>query len=180
MMLLSVFRIGLTKNMNIFYLDKSPKLAAIYHNDKHVVKMVLETAQILCTAHRVLSPSQKFPKGFYKQTHVNHPCSIWVRESKQNYRFLVKLFFSLCKEYTYRYGKTHKSQILLEDFLMDDYGYFPKSKFTIPPRCMPDYCKVNIKNDRKLSVVESYRNYYRMEKLNFSVWTKRPIPNWIY
>lgn len=60
--------------MNIFYLDKDPKLCAQYHCDKHVVKMILESAQLLCTAVNEAAGKEVAP---YKSTHVNHPCSIW-------------------------------------------------------------------------------------------------------
>ena len=79
--------------MNIFYLDKNPDLSAQLHCDKHVVKMILEYAQMLSTAHRVLDNSQ----DVYKIAHKNHPCTIWVRENKSNYKWLSMMWFFLCK-----------------------------------------------------------------------------------
>lgn len=86
--------------MNIFYLDSNPTLCAKYHNDKHVVKMILETAQLLCGVHWVTGKEAP-----YKLSHKNHPCSIWVRSSLENYLWLCELGLELCDEYTYRYGK---------------------------------------------------------------------------
>jgi hypothetical protein len=92
--------------MNIFYLDPNPQVAARYHVDKHVVKMVLESAQLLSAAHFVLDKNNE---GMYKPTHINHPCSKWTRESKANYLWLYQLFKELSHEYTFRYGKVHKT-----------------------------------------------------------------------
>ena len=87
--------------MNIFYLDKDPKKCAEMHCDKHVVKMILEYAQLLSTAHRVLDGNEWADHvGLYKATHKNHPSAIWARESAGNYFWLNKLFQELCKEYT--------------------------------------------------------------------------------
>jgi hypothetical protein len=77
--------------MNIFYLDKSPYTCARYHCDKHVVKMILETAQLLCGAHWATGGTAQ-----YKPTHLNHPCAIWVRKSLSNYKWLCELGFNLC------------------------------------------------------------------------------------
>ena len=116
--------------MNIFILDEKPQIAAEYHCDKHVVKMILESAQMLSTTHW-LQALQIFNKNIsdfkrvrdakeflhvnlqenmkppYKMTHVRHPCTIWTTESIENYNWHVKLLFYLCCEYTKRYGKQH-------------------------------------------------------------------------
>ncbi len=99
--------------MNIFFLDWDVKKSAEYHCDKHVVKMILETAQLLCGAHHVTDQvPTKYPPSTlqvpYKLSHKNHPCAIWTRESLSNYLYLCELGLELCKEYTYRYGKRHK------------------------------------------------------------------------
>ena len=97
--------------MNIFYLDRDPVVAAKMHCDKHVVKMILESAQMLSTAHRVLDGDEYADeRGLYKMAHKNHPSTIWVRTSTDNYMWLNRLFGALCKEYTYRYNKQHSSQ----------------------------------------------------------------------
>ena len=96
--------------MNIFILDTDPKLCAQYHNDKHVVKMILETAQLLCGVHHMLETKLEIP---YKLSHKNHPCSIWVRECLENYVWLCDLGIELCLEYTHRYGKRHNSHAII-------------------------------------------------------------------
>ena len=154
--------------MNIFILDKDVKKCAQYHCDKHVVKMILETAQLLCGVHHVTAHDTVHVP--YKLSHKNHPCAIWSRESLTNYLVLCELGLELCYEYTYRYGRRHKSQDVIEWCVTNkpsivDIGY------TQPPKAMPDEYKVD-------SVVESYRNYYRGAKVSFAVWKNREKPFW--
>ena len=148
--------------MNIFYLDRDPKTCASMHCDKHVVKMVLETAQLLCTTQWLCgSPAQ------YKATHKNHPSAVWARENISNYRWLCKLGLELCYEYTHRYGKIHKSQSIIE-WCVNNEPTLPNGVFSDPPLAMPDHCKTS-------DSVESYRNYYIKEKSHLASWkTKRP------
>ena len=84
--------------MNIFFLDEDPTMSAQYHVDKHVVKMILETAQLLCGVHHATAPDNTYVP--YKLSHKNHPCSIWARTSLSNYLYLCELGLELCKEYT--------------------------------------------------------------------------------
>lgn len=152
------------------------KKCAEYHCDKHVVKMVLETAQLLCSAHHVIDQvTNKYRPSNdqvpYKLAHKNHPCSIWVRESLDNYLYLCELGLALCNEYTYRYGKRHKSQDVIEWCVTNKVNICYKG-ITEPPRAMPDQYKTS-------DVVESYRNYYNGEKLKFSKWKGRDVPKWI-
>ena len=96
--------------MNIFYVYPDPADAAICLPDKLVVKMPLESAQMLSTAHRVLNGDDWCDfNGIYKTAHINHPCSIWARESLQNYTWLYYHFYALCQEYTNRYDRQHLS-----------------------------------------------------------------------
>ena len=154
--------------MNIFFLDDNIKKCAQYHCDKHVVKMILETAQLLCGVHHMTDQvTDQVPN---KLSHKNHPCSIWSRKSLTNYLVLCELGLELCYEYTYRYGKRHKSQEVIEWCVINkpnivDIGY------TEPAKAMPDEYKVD-------SVVESYRNYYRGAKVSFAVWKNRENPFW--
>ena len=92
--------------MNIFFLSLDPAEAARLHCDKHVVKMILESCQLLYCAHWMCGTIM--PSNAYKKTHPNHPCAKWVRESQANYRWLCRLGLELCGEYTFRYGKHHK------------------------------------------------------------------------
>jgi hypothetical protein len=151
--------------MNIFFLDFDTQKCAKYHCDKHVVKMILETSQILCGVHWVIGNEAP-----YKLSHKNHPCSIWSRESLSNYLYLCDLGLELCKEYTYRYGKRHKSQDVIEWCLMNKPDIVDKD-FTTPPKAMPDEYKVD-------DVIQSYRNYYVGAKKDFCKWKNRDIPEW--
>lgn len=153
--------------MNIFVLDFDVKKCAVYHCDKHVVKMILETAQLLCGVHHVAESQYEIP---YKLSHKNHPCAIWSRESLSNYLYLCELGLALCEEYTYRYGKRHKSQDVIE-WCLDNKPFIKDIGFTNPPKAMPDEYKVD-------NVVESYRNYYRGAKSGFAVWKNRETPDW--
>jgi hypothetical protein len=154
--------------MNIFFLDFDTKKCAEYHCDKHVVKMILETAQLLCGVHHMTPTST--PQVPYKLSHKNHPCSIWVRESLSNYLYLCDLGLELCKEYTYRYGKRHKSQDVIEWCIINKPN-IEDVDFTNPPKAMPDEYKV-------IDVVQSYRNYYIGAKSGFTSWKNRNTPEW--
>ncbi len=151
--------------MNIFILDQDPAQCAIYHNDKHCSKMILETAQILCTG---------FEKGEapYRLTHYNHPCSKWARKTLLNYRWLISLGHELAKEFEFRYGKRHKSHEVIK-WCESNIGKVPFSGHRRTPfaLAMPDYCKLE-------DAVESYRKLYQTEKLHLASWKNREKPAW--
>lgn len=178
--------------MNIFFLHETPKLAAKYHCDKHVIKMILESAQLLSTAHRVLDgrrarvvsdsgrnatryvlPNQVMEETLYTATHIEHPCARWVRESDENYYWLYELMLELNKEFVRRYNKSepHLTIIKLEDKLRYPPKRIPCVGFTTPPKCMPDEYKVD-------DVVMSYRNYYIGAKADMAKWTLSLPPPW--
>jgi len=152
--------------MNIFYLDPLPKICATYHNDKHVVKMILESAQLLCGAHWATGGEAP-----YKLSHKNHPCAIWVREDLKNYNWLCDLGVWLCNEYTFRYEKRHKTEQVIE-WCRHNTPDIPNDGFTQPPMAMPDQYKVSGDS------VQSYRNYYMGEKRDFCNWKGRQAPAW--
>lgn len=161
--------------MNIFYLDKDPELAAQMLCDKHVVKMILETAQLLCTAHHVLGTNTA---EMYKITNKNHPCAIWVRSTWGNYEWTFSYFLCLLEEYTYRYKKKHACEKLI-GVLGNNPLSLVRHSFTnplfffesSPPQCMPDKYKQE-------DTVSAYRAYYKGEKAHFAKWTKREVPLW--
>lgn len=162
--------------MNIFYLDSDPRKAAEYHHDIHLRKMILETAQLLSTAHHV-NGSDVDLSQIYKSTHKNHPSAIWVRETSDHYRWAYSLFSSLIEEYQYRFDRIHKSSTI-SNFLSGGPRFENNISFSPPPLAMPDEYKCN-------DQVESYRNYYRNAKLlnkngkSMAKWTKRPTPFWL-
>ena len=156
--------------MNIFFLDENPKLSAQYHVDKHVVKMILETAQLLCGVHHMTDHNtDQVP---YKLSHKNHPCAIWARESLSNYLYLCELGLELGKEYTYRYGKRHKSQDIIEWCIVNHPPLKELGDITPFRLAMPEECKIG-------NAVESYREYYIKEKKYFSKWKNRKIPHFM-
>lgn len=183
--------------MNIFYIDKDPKVCAEQMVDKHVVKMILETAQLLSTAHRLIDGEEyiedKYVAGslppryrktkrwrlpdnreniLYSATHVNHPSAIWCRQSNNNYNWLFYHFGCLLKEYTYRYGKTHKCASMIGPLSMTPTN-IPVGYFTpVTPAMAEEYI---ISQDSVLN----YRNYYKIGKTHLHKWTKRQPPEWL-
>lgn len=163
--------------MNIFYVSKYPVEAAQSLVDSHVVKMILESAQMLSTAHRVvdgrnLALPDRREQILYKATHINHPSNVWCRESATNYYWLFAHYRALCIEYTYRYDKFHKSQSL-EELLIFAPKFLRKFEGTPIPCCMDE--KYIISSDP----VVNYRNYYNIAKKDLHKWKKREKPNWI-
>ena len=155
--------------MNIFYLDSSPAHCASDHCDKHVVKMILEYAQLMSTAHHVIDGDKASPL-LYKKTHVNHPSAVWVRQSRMNYWWIMSLWLCLLNEYTHRYGKKHKTERLKPLLTRLPYG-IPNADFTEPPQCMPEEFK-------KTSTIEAYRAYYLGAKADIAQWRYTPTPQW--
>lgn len=160
--------------MNIFVLDKDPEKAAWYHCDKHVNKMIVETAQLLSTAHHVASLDDSIKPFIYKQTHTNHPCSIWVRESTDNYLWTYELFFHLSEQYRLRYHKLHRTYLKLYKRLYrvpDAIESIPMTPFA---QVMPEAYR------NLLDPVKAYRRYY-MDKLSIASWSfPATIPEWMF
>ena len=175
--------------MNIFYLDRHPKTCAEMHLDKHVVKMIIEYAQLMSTAHRVCDGVEYFDKTangrkikrwrlsdareaqLMKASHINHPSAIWLRHSKENYVWLYQMWVYLLQEYTFRYGKIHACARLIDALAEIPHALQEKS-FTEPTPAMPDECKV-LGNS-----IASYRNYYIKNKTHLAKWKNRPMPEW--
>lgn len=178
--------------MNIFYLSKNQTECAQQHVDRHVVKMILEYAQLLSTAHRLLDGTQsielqnsrklkcwslsnpQMDSVLYKATHINHPSAVWVRKSSANYHWLSIMLRELCKEYTYRYGKIHKvERDGLMEILYASPVNIPTSSFSEPTPAMPDEFKVPGNS------VLSYQQYYNGSKTRLHSWKLRDVPEFI-
>jgi murein L,D-transpeptidase YafK len=154
--------------MNIFYLSKDPLKCAELHCNKHCVKMIIEYAQLLSTAHRVLDNNV----DVYKIAYLNHPSTIWTRKNKANYKWLSMLWVYLCNEYTYRYDKTHLTEKKLKHHLNKTPLNIPEGEFFDPPQCMPEDVK-------SPSTIKAYQDYYKKYKQYFAKWKKRPTPNFM-
>lgn len=177
--------------MNIFYLNEDPVVSSHLHCDKHVVKMVIEYAQMLSTAHRILDGEEYLDKTangrnikryrlqdtemesvLYKASHIKHPSAIWVRENAIQYQYMYDMFVALCDEYTYRYGRVHetdkKLRVLLNQLPMN----IELGSWREPPQCMPDDVKTN-------KSIDAYHKYYQVYKKDFAKWTDRPVPNFM-
>jgi hypothetical protein len=154
--------------MQIFVLDSDPIKAAQMHNNKHIVKMVLESCQLLCSVHHLTSDKKDIP---YRLSHKNHPCAKWARESFSNYIWLLDLTRALLDEYTHRYGKKHASERVYEWCSInlpkiEDKGLTPFAQ------AIPEHLKSD-------DAVQSYRRFYIEEKISFCKYTNRQIPDWL-
>ncbi len=180
--------------MNIFVLDSDPTTAAQLQCDKHVVKMIVESAQMLSTAHRILDgtvqigPSKsgkrmvkhyrlfedpEYDSILYKAVHNNHPCTVWTMESDTNYRWHWDHFVALCDEYTYRYGKIHATSFLKSPLwtLPHNIPKGPLTPFKLAMKANPE-CMFQ-------DPIKSYRAFYQTKQDRFKmVWTKRDTPDW--
>ena len=178
--------------MNLFFLSRQPREAAQAHANKHVVKMVLETAQLLSTAHRVLDGKRTLGASargracttwvlpdctrdslLYRATHANHPSAAWVRASREHYHWAFSLFCELLGEYTFRYGKTHACTKLV-GALANAPDAIQDAGFADPPKCMPEiYAGVS------QDAVTCYRAYYREGKKDLLAYKLRDPPPWL-
>jgi len=153
--------------MNLFILDYDIDKNAQYHVDKHM-KMLLEAMQLICTTFH-----HQGVEAPYRSTHVNHPCSIFTRSSKDNFQYVVDYVFALSKENIIRYDKVHASSLLLKWVANNRHLLsFPKVNMTEFALAMPDQYKTS-------DAVKSYRNYYNGEKTHIFKWTNRKQPDWI-
>lgn len=180
--------------MNLFILDKDPVKAAQLQCNRHIVKMVVESAQMLSTAHRMLdgteerrpSKSGKTMSRYwvlpddredvlYKAVHMHHPCTVWTMQSNNNYTWHWVHFAALCDEFQYRYGKVHKTDALLRDRLKELPRNIPVGYLTQQPLAMKSNPECMFPND----VVKSYRAFYQTKQHRFKmVWSKRSVPEW--
>lgn len=176
--------------MNIFAVHTDPIIAAQSLCDRHVVKMVLETAQLLSTAHRIIDGTKTDAKTktgrncsrwiladerndiLYHATHTNHPSAVWCRETFSNYNWLYKHFHGLLNEYTHRYDRVHKCAALTFSLRFTP-TRISLGEMTPVALAMPDQYKV------ETDWVQSYRNYYKDGKAHLHTWTKRERPVWL-
>jgi hypothetical protein len=152
--------------MNIFFLHRDPEICAQYHCDKHVVKMIVETAQILSTVARKNGVDNN---DLYRPTHINHPSVKWAGQSRCHYNYLIELLYYLLQEYNNRYHKVHKTSRLLTPLTVSAYAV-PDGVWIDPPLCMPDDCK-------QVEATTSYQLYYMKYKNHFATW-RNGIPDW--
>jgi len=173
--------------MNIFFLSHNTYASAQSLCDKHVVKMILESVQLLSSAHH-LHPHEDRSQDLVKLTHQNHPSSIWCRSHSENYIYLTHYTQALTMEYNYRYDKSHSMSGLLSWLYLHIPNIptlhetklikFGSWYITKPPQCMPDEYKQE-------DTIEAYRSYYKHGKRvdkngkNMMVYTRRQPPEWL-
>lgn len=182
--------------MNLFILDTCPVKAAQLQCDKHVPKMIVESGQMLSTAHRMLDgimekrPSksgktmvkywrmenQYYETTLYSAVHTHHPCTVWTMESSENYKWHYEHFLALCDEYTYRYDKTHKTDRILRDILSIMPVNMPQknqlTEFKLAMKANPECIALG-------DPVKAYQAFYQTKQTRFNmVWTRRDVPDW--
>lgn len=153
--------------MNIFVLDEDPRQCAIWTCDKHVVKMVTETAQLLCSTYYFTGEQEKSPYGL---AYGNHPCAKWAREGLGNWIWLRVLGLQLYREFRYRYGDSHAAGEVIKKLVTPNIPDKDRTPFAL---CMPDDCKI------PGDAVASYRKYYCECKRHLFAWKYREVPYWI-
>lgn len=191
--------------MNRFIIENTPQASAQSHCDKHVPKMYVEEAQMLCTVHRLLDGKLTMVPAFdkqgnavflkdgsrrmkkhwvlpddrenilYKAAHMKHPCTQWAMETAGNYRYAYQYFLYLGIEYNYRYNKPHKTDSL-DGWLCElPNNINPSKEITPMPLAMGANPECIDHND----VIGSYRKFYQTKQHRFNmVWTNRPVPSW--
>ena len=160
--------------MNIFAVNDDPRIAALELPDKLIPKMIVESAQMLSTAHRVLDgDAGADAKLLYKKAYENHPSCVWVREDAMNYWWLWMHALTLCAEYKWRFvgdttsTKTHKTEFVIHQ-LQDLPLNIPANKDTNwevlqdLPLCMPDQYKQG--SDHRIYAMESYQQFVTQDK----------------
>lgn len=172
--------------MNRFIIDKEPAAIAEQLCDEHIIKMILEEAQMLNTAARIHAPDFAEEAGLYKIAYKNHPCTIWVRDNHMNYRFGVRLMYAMNKEYMYRYpvksdGKPNTGHASMRHFdaLIDAEKYMPNytNFMTKHPQCFSGLD--HLKTDEHWPVI-AYRTFYKVDKSKFASYNKgRSMPQWM-
>lgn len=157
--------------MNVFTLDLDPRTAATMHVDKHVVKMPLESAQMLSTALRSVGIDDA---RLYRATHRRHPCTLWAAATRSNFMWLIDLGLALCDEHRHRYpaSRPHKSRTVIE-VAREYVDALPGGELTPHAQAMPDACKV------PGDAVAAYRRYYVAEKMRFASYRGRAWPTWM-
>jgi hypothetical protein len=145
--------------MNVFFLHTHPAIAASAHCDKHVGKMLIESCQLLAAAHHLHGNGDKVS---YKLTHKNHPSAVWTRSSRLHYRWVAELAYWLGIEFYKRYGKRHRSAMILETELFEPPPNLTIATWSNPPLAMPEQYRSD-------DAVESYRAYYKSKQLVMTV-----------
>ena len=158
--------------MNRFIIANTPQEIAQALCDKHVVKMPLEEAQMLCTVVRQANPEFADDHDLYRVAHAKHPCTLWAGQTRTNYMFAFRLWNHMCVEYTYRYGRVHETDKKLRVLLDQLPRNIELGSWREPPQCMPD----DVKTEKS---IDAYHKYYQVYKKDFAKWTDRPIPNFM-
>lgn len=159
--------------MNLFIPSPIIETSVQSLDDRRLIKMCLETAQLLSTAVRIIDEDTTLP--VYKLTHKNHPVAVWVRQTSGNYIYTLNYFKAICDEYSYRFKKTHKSFSLYPIFVkfITSNEYIPLMDSSITPfaNCT-DYKTDEVHTAYKKCLTNKWNN----DKIS-PRWTKRNVPS---
>lgn len=163
--------------MNIFTTSACPIQSAKALPDVLVIKMIVESAQLLSTAH---FENDGVIVG-YKPTHKNHPCAIFTRKTSGNYEWVYNHFVALCDEFTRRKGKVHKTSELIET-LKTAPRNIRKCAVDIDFMCMPDDCKktLDVHKNYQIYLKKKYNEWLTRtdKKPIVATWTNAQRPEW--
>lgn len=157
--------------MNVFFLARDPRIAARMHCDKHVMKMILEYAQLMMGAWWEMDPEYAQAERFWRKTHINHPAAKWVRSSLFSYAWVFSCWSELLDLYEELSGRVHAASVFQDALAVCPPGVSDSLAWIEPPQCMPECSKTD-------DPVEAYRRYYLMDKARFATWRERPTPYW--
>lgn len=162
--------------MQIFILDENIEKNVQYYCDKHIIKILTEICQIMCTIYQKNTIYKNLPKFIYKSTHEKHPCVLWGSESLENFKYCINLAEAIYNEYQYRYNRPdkHSKAITIINYLKKYYITIPFKKYNLT-----SFVQVMPEKYKKLNPIKAYRDYYINEKSHLFKWTKRNKPYWI-
>ncbi|KAL0216784.1 hypothetical protein P9112_008968 [Eukaryota sp. TZLM1-RC] len=184
--------------MNIFFLSKNPKEAANDMCDQHIVKMALESTQLMFTCHHITRDPEdtqwmdkceiETGRVPYKPSHQKHGSQLWLHESKANYMWLAQHAIGISEEYEKRYQKTLQGKVLIHWLAKNPPPNLPNKSMTIPYLAMPEDCKYiyqhegiaeePVENGLNRTVM-SYKLYYLLYKTRFARYFYIDVPMWL-
>jgi hypothetical protein len=174
--------------MNIFYTHASAEVCALDHSNRHCIKMILEYAQMLSTAHRKLDGHRwADEQGLMKSTHENHPCTFWVEQSTYHYKWLFDMWVYLLYQYRTTYGRNHKVESLMPALVNTPYNMVKRG-------FKPCYPVGDVELAKQIKDVKLYYRYYLIQKYNawdakgysfdypwgFPNWLSKQDGRWVY
>lgn len=156
-----------------------PVVCATYHMDKHVVKMPTEHRQMMATLYHG-HPEAPNGYGLRRKGFINHPCTVWLRSSYSNWKWVYDLTVALEDEWRFRYGhastKRHASVVTAQ--LFEPPVWLPDIGLTQFAQAMPEHCQYKNQSGSSFDSIKAYRRYYVLDKVHLANWKNRNPPEW--